>query len=252
MNSRRAPNNAIRGKVTSGFRPLLLVPDGRVGIHKLASMKLLPILLAVLSLPAAGQDGRSAFATVRFGDILQVDLPRNWTYMDKNVADHLNTSSEAVAKLAGVIIAQGDNTILVAANAYDTRGKSKATLRISVRSVPGITQSQMHEFATQPPSVVESDLRRSAEETVNTMLKVPGVKSYAVRAVKLDRNDSLVCSLSSFEGDIGRGPLISDTWVCPIGDRTLKLSTSYEKASRAIYRPILERVWRSLRSPAPK
>ena len=118
-------------------------------------MKLLSIFLAALSLPAAGQDRQSAFATMRFGNILQVDLPRKWTYMDKNVADHLNTSSEAVAKVVGVAIAQGNNTILLAANAYDTRGKSKATLRISVRSAPGLTQSQMREFATQPLSVVE-------------------------------------------------------------------------------------------------
>ena len=82
------------------------------------------------------------------------------------------------------------------------------------------------------------------------MLNVHGVKSDSVRALKIDRNPYLVCSLSSFEGDLGRGPLISDTWVCPLGDRTIKLSTSYEKGLQSIYRPTVEHVWRSLKAPA--
>ena len=172
--------------------------------------------------------------------------------MDKGVSDHLNTSSEAVANLAGVNIAQGDNKILVAANAYDSQGKSKATLRISLRAAPGVTQAQMREFSTQAQSAIESQLRPSADETAKAMLKVPGVKSYSVRAVKLDQNDSLVCSLSSFEADLGRGPEISDTWVCPLGVSTLKLTTSYEKTSRAIYEATLVRVWRSLKAPATR
>ena len=215
-------------------------------------MKLLLILIAFVSIPAVAQGGRSAFATVRFGQVVQVDLPRNWTYIDKKIADHLNTSSEAMGNFAGVNIAQGDNTILVAANAYDSQGKSKATLRISVRAAPNITQAQMRELSSQPAGIIESQLRPSADETVKAMLKVPGVKFYAVRAVKLDRNDALVCSLSSFEGDFGRGPVISETWVCPLGESTLKLSTSYEKGLQTIYGPTLARVWRSMQAPAPK
>lgn len=215
-------------------------------------MKLLLILIAFVSLPALAQDGRSAFATVRFGQVVQVDLPRNWTYIDKKIADHLNTSSEAIGNFAGVNIAQGDNTILVAANAYDSQGKSKATLRISVRASPNITQAQMRELSSQPASIIESQLRPSADETVKTMLKVPGVKFYAVRAVKIDRNDALICSLSSYEGDFGRGTVISETWVCPLGESTLKLSTSYEKGLQAIYGPTLARVWHSMQAPAPK
>lgn len=226
--------------------------DARGGRHKPASMRLLLIFIAAISLPVFGQNGRSTFATVRFGELVQVDLPKNWTYMDRRVADHLNTSSEAVIKLAGVSVGQGDNKILVAANAYDSQGKSRATVRISVRAAPSVTQSQIRELATQSTVTIESQLRPTADETARAMLKVPGVKSYMVRAVKLDQNDSLVCLQSSFEGDLGHGPLIFDTWVCPLGDRTLKLSTSYAKNSRSLYWPTLNLVWQSLRSPALK
>ena len=167
--------------------------------------------------------------------------------MDKRIADHMNTSAEAAGNYAGLSIAQGNNEILVAANAYDSQGRSKATLRISSRNAASMTQAQMRELAAQPAPVVQSHLYSAASETAKAMLKMPGVRSYAVRAVKLDRNAVLVCSLFSFEADLGRGPIIADTWVCPLGDRTVKLSTSYEKTSQAIYRPTLDRVWRSLR-----
>jgi hypothetical protein len=201
-------------------------------------------------MPVAAQGNRSAFATVRFGEAVQVDLPRSWTYMDKGVSDHLNTSSEAVANLAGVNIAQGDNKILVAANAYDSQGKSKATLRISLRAAPGVTQAQMREFSTQAQSAIESQLRPSADETAKAMLKVPGVKSYSVRAVKLDQNDSLVCSCRASK-PISRGRK-SPYMGLPLGVSTLKLTTSYEKTSRAIYEATLVRVWRSLKAPATR
>ena len=213
-------------------------------------MKLLLCLFALVTATAFGQAGKSAFASVKFDGGVQVDLPRNWTYMDKRVADHMNTSSEVVANLAGLSVSQGDNEILVAANAYDSQGKSKATLRISVRAAPSMSQAQMRELAAQPASVTKEQLRSAADETVTAMLKVPGVRSYSIRAVKLDGNAALVCSLSSFEGDIGRGLIVSDTWVCPLGDRTLKLTTSYEKSSQSIYLPTLGRVWRSLQANA--
>ena len=136
----RGPTTSCTGASTAALRlPLSPGELGRWASYENHLMKLLLVLISFMSLPAFAQDARSAFATVRFGQVVQVDLPRNWTYIDKKIADHLNTSSEAMGKFAGIDIAQGDNTILVAANAYDSKGKSKATLRISVRATPNIT-----------------------------------------------------------------------------------------------------------------
>ena len=78
------------------------------------------------------------------------------------------------------------------------------------------------------------------------MLKSPGVKSYNVRSVKLDHNNTLYCALFTFEGEYGGRFVIADTWVCPLGNRTLKLSSSYEKRLESVYRPTIDYVWRSL------
>lgn len=214
-------------------------------------MKALALFFVISALALPSRAATSAFATVQFDEFARISLPRNWTYLDKQVADHLNTSSEAIGRIAGLVINQGDNKILVAANAYDENGKTKATVRLSVRMAPSPNQDDFREIARQSPSAIEAALLPSAKETVEAMLKVPGVKSYRIRGVKLDENNALLCTLSSFEGDYGGRWVVSDTWVCPLGDRTIKLSTSYERRLESVYRPTIEYVWRSL-TPAGK
>lgn len=209
-------------------------------------MKVLPLFVVLAVLMPSSQAANSAFVTLQFAEVAKIALPRNWTYLDKQIADHLNTSVEASGRIAGFSIKQGDNKILVAANAYDETGKSKATVRLSVRMGQSPSQDDFRELAKQPPQSIQEALLPAAKETADAILKVPGIKSYKVLGVKLDHNEALHCTLSTFEGDYGGRLVILDTWVCPLGDRTLKLSTSYEKRHQAIYRPTIDYVWRSL------
>ena len=215
-------------------------------------MKYSLIVLVLATLAETSSAQHSAFATVRYGDAVQVELPRNWTYMDSAVASHLNTSSEAVAKVVGLTLPQGNNVVLVAANAHDSAGKSKATLRVSMRTEPGLTQAQMRELVRSSPAEIEAMLRPSADETVKAMLQMQGVKSYRVTELRLDTSGALTCSLSRFEGDYGGRLMVSDTYVCPAAARTIKLSISYEKALASIYAPTLANVRRTLSIPTSR
>ena len=209
-------------------------------------MKVPSLFIGLTLLGASAHAAVSSFSTVQFGEVAQIALPKSWTYLDKDVAEHLNTSSEAVGRIAGISISQGDNKILVAANAYDSSGKSKATIRLSVRAGQSPNQQEFRELANQASQTIQEALLPAAKEIADGMLKVPGVKAYKVVGVKIDRNKSLYCALSTFEGDYGGRVVISNTWVCPLGNRTLKLSTSYEKRGQSIYRPTIDYVWQSL------
>jgi hypothetical protein len=202
--------------------------------------------------PVAAQDSRSAFALIRFGEQVQAELPRNWTYLDKQLARDLNTASEAIAKNAGIPVNQGDNMVLVSVNALDGQRRTRATLRISLRVAQTITQAQMQALAQQPASEIQAVLRPQADALATALLKTPGVNALTVRWVKVDRNEYLTCILASYETVLSAGPKIVDTWVCPVGRGTIKLSTSYDKALQAVYEPIVVRVWHSLRVPPMK
>ncbi len=212
-------------------------------------MKYLAIAIAIATASSVCFAQKSAFATVRFGDLVQVVLPRSWTYLDPNVASHLNASTEAVGKSIGIALPQGDNVVLVAANARDSTGKTKATLRVSYRAEPGLSQVQMRELARSSPADVDALLRPSADATIKAILQMLGVKSYRATELRIDTSGSLVCTLSRFEGDYGGRLMVSDTWICPIASGNLKLSTSHEKALATIYEPTLANLRRSLAIP---
>jgi len=201
-------------------------------------------VLAFFVIPSYATD--SSFGTVRFSNVARIDLPRNWTYLDKEIAAQLNTSSEATGRILGIPINQGDNTILVAGNASDGKGKPRATIRLSVRARPSPSQQQFRELAKQSPQLIREALLPVARETADAMLMIPGIKSYKVVGVKLDTNGELHCARLSFESEYSDRVVISDTWLCPLSNRAIKLSSSYDKRYQAIYWPIIEYVWRSL------
>jgi len=209
-------------------------------------MKRLVIAFAVVTASSTCYAQKSTFTTLRFGELVQVDLPRNWTYLDPVVASHLNTSSEAMGREVGINVPQGDNVVLVAGEARDSTGKKRATLRVSYRAEQSVSQADMLELARLPPAETEALLRPSADATVKAMLKVPGVKSYRATQLRFDTSGPLTCSHARFEGEYGGVVMISETWVCPIAKGNLKLSTSHEKALNSVYAPTLANVRRSL------
>lgn len=201
-------------------------------------------IAAVVTQPCCASD--SEFATIEFDHFVKVSLPRSWDYLDKNISKHLNATSEAMGQMAGLPIKQGDNKILVAGSAYGSNGKTRATVRLSVRMTTSPTQKDVEEFSNLSPQEIEKTLMPAATETIKAMAGVDGIDSYKIRAIKIDKNNSLFCMLYRFEGSYGGRQVMSNTWVCPMGDRTLKLNFAYEKQFESVYRPTVEYIWRSL------
>ncbi len=188
----------------------------------------------------------SSFGTVEFANVARIALPRNWIYLDKELTSHLNTSSEATSRVLGIPINQGNNIILVAGNAFDSAGHSRATIRLSVRDAPSPSQQHFRELAKQSPALVRDALLPAARETADTMLKIPGISSYKIVGAQLDHNGELYCARLSFESEYNDRVVITDTWLCPLTVRVIKLSSSYDKQFGAIYSPTIDYVRRSL------
>lgn len=182
----------------------------------------------------------SAFARRTF-DGVTISLPNDWRPIGKNDAQSLNTASEA---LSG--IGQGNNTILWAANAFDDANVTRATMRLSVRDTATIGQDDLREALTQPQDPIERELMIAAEQGAAAARKLPQTAYYKVTGAGLRENGHIVCTWTGYEYDIGKGPTISDLWVCPATDRTYKFTTSYAKARAALYAPTINYSWRSL------
>ena len=161
-------------------------------------------------------------------------------------ASSINTSSEALADSLGVDAKQGNNTVLIAGNAFNDAKQSVATLRVSVRSSAEMGQAEMREGLKEPKASTDAALMQGADITAAAMRKVTGMVYYKALSASLSQNASLICIKTTFEYDGGRGPMISDTWVCPLTTRAVKLSTSYQKARANLFAPTIDYIWRSL------
>lgn len=189
--------------------------------------------------------GSSAFVRKHFGDIA-IELPANWLWMEQSDAASLNTNSEALARSLGAEVNQGSNAVLAAGNAFNDAKESVATVRLSVRSGTKGGQADMREGLKEPQREVEAMMLIGLEKTAAAMRKHPGMKFYRVRGGGLRQNASLVCTWSGFVYDAGRGAMVSDSWVCPVGNRTVKLTTSYQEERASLFAATVDYMWRSL------
>lgn len=211
------------------------------------STLLIFVTLAVGTSGLCHAQDSGAFAKLDFGGNTYIEVPRNWTYLDENLRKHLNTGGEAVARLAGITPNPGENVILVASNAYTSFRTPSATLRLSVRRGDGPTQVEMRQLAKLPKMELVQLLTSVAEETRRAMIGIDGVKSIKTVDTRVATNQEIVCMFFAFETDTSDGAKLSQTYVCPLGNRSVKLSTSYRKSEAMLFRPVIEYVWQSLR-----
>lgn len=198
----------------------------------------------LLSMVAYAQGG--GFAKLDFGGNISIEVPRNWSFLDSNLRRHLDTRGEAIARLAGITPNPGENVILVAGNAFTSFHTPSATLRLSVRQGSGPSQADMREIARLPAAEVLNLLKPVADETRRAMIGVEGVKNARSLDARVVTNKSLICMMFEFETDTTDGLKVSQTYICPIAAKSVKLSTSYRKSEASMFRPITEYVWESL------
>lgn len=190
----------------------------------------------------------SSFAKLQFGETIFLEVPRNWTYLNEQIRQHLNTASEAVGKLAGFPVSQGDNQILLAANAFTSFKTPSATLRLSVRPGAAPTQANIRELAKYPKDELNSTFGSILEETARSLRSLEGIKYAKAIDLRIEHNKYISCIFTEFEYSKPDGVSLSKTWLCPMGDKSVKLSTSYRKTEAALFKPVITRVWESLRA----
>lgn len=225
-----------------------MVLNWSAAIREILLMKVLAGIVLLLCCAALNHAAESAFITMDLGGIATLAIPKSWTLTDAKISEHTNASSEAAARLGGLEINRGDNRVLVAANAFDSKGNVQATIRLSVSPAPGISQADMRELAALPNEDVQPLLKAQLMQVSEALLNAPGVKSLNVKLARINQNNSLVCMRvgSEFERELQYGVFVSDYWNCPLGNRAIKLSTSYKKDLESIYRPTIEYVWSTL------
>ena len=211
--------------------------------RKIASAPALTAMSIALALAPAcfAADGPSTFVRLQFGKDVSIEVPRNWVFLDQNIRKHLNTYSEAVAKFSGIDVNQGNNQILVAANAHTMDNKPSATMRLSVRV--GRFPSQAEIKSADP-----TELRREAESTLQRLQRsLPdNVRSMKLLDVRLERLGAYYTIVTEKQVDYVSGPEMDRLDVIYVSSKVYKLNTSYRKAEAWMFEPMIRHVRQSL------
>lgn len=208
-------------------------------------MKYLPIIQLILLASSLAHASDSSFGKIDNGAV-SVEVPKNWTFLDSNMKNHINSFSEAVAKANNINLNQGNNFILVAANAYTSSSKPAATLRVSIRPGKFPSQKEMKQLTQLSKSDLKEVFDPAIAETKKALLSVEGVKNVKAVDSRIIQSKKLTCIFTEFETETTDGVKLSQTYMCPSGNNNVKLSTSYCKSEIQMFKPILEYVWNSL------
>jgi hypothetical protein len=210
-------------------------------------LNVLLLLSILITLATTAWCADSTFVKIEYGGFLTVEVPKHWTYLDENSKKNMNNFSEAVLKLNNIDINQGNNHILISANSYDASSNFPiATIRLSVRLGDSPTQSDMRELARYPVSDLKEIFDPMAKKLELAMLSVNEVKSYELIDTRIVTNSNMSCFYVESQFDASHGMTLNQTYICPMGDKSVKLATSVKKTQNMLFKPILEYVWASL------
>lgn len=190
----------------------------------------------------------SPFVRVEFAQGISMEVPRNWSYKDDVFNAQLDTSSEAIIRLKGTASNPGKNVILIAGSGLSRQNTPAATLRLSVRLGPAPTQQGLKQLQSLSNAEIQEALGSVAKETERTLVGSEYVKSAKTVRTGVVSNQFLVCMIHEMEvsfTDDDRS--LQQTYVCPTGGKSVKVSTSYRMADAVLFKPIVDYVWKSLR-----
>ena len=213
-------------------------------IHPMHRTVLIGIFLLVSVALNNANAQKSAFAHFRFGVDVSIDVPRNWYFLDKNIRQHLNTYSEAVVRLAGIKAAQGNNQILIAANAYTTSKKPSATMRLSARKGEFISQSEVRDA---DPKELEIVAKYQLDKLKSYL--PDNVKSMSLVGVRIEKLGNYYSIVTEKLVEYTSGVQVDRLDVIYFCNVVYKLNTSYKKSEEWMFKPILKILRESLSIP---
>jgi hypothetical protein len=76
-----------------------------------------------------------SFLKLGFGESIFIEVPKNWTYRNKNIRDNIQVSVDSWVALEKLPVFKSENIILMMANTYTEGSTSSALVRLSVRCV---------------------------------------------------------------------------------------------------------------------
>lgn len=209
--------------------------------HRILTLVLLAII-ANFTPPAFAAD--YIYKQVQLSHGISIEIPAHWTVLPEDFRKNLAASSQAMQDNAGIESAPGQKKGLLAVNA--TPNPTGAMIRVSVTEPADYSQADL---ATATPA----DLKEIGTELLASFRKMEPsggpriIEMQAVRIEKFNNDHRALVILYVRAGATGPSPWQVTQYKIPVANRLVEITLSHRQSDAVMWRPILERVKRSVR-----
>jgi len=172
----------------------------------------------------------SDYITIRAENAYSLAIPKKWTVLD-------NDQLAAIAKSTS-----NREKMIIGANYFDKNGVSRATALLSIKNTKSLSQQDIK-------SLTKSDLKKyedTSRKQMETGNLPDGMKAkfIGLSVQYINGKGSLVTETDLITKDGKRIRQISDTFF--FGDKSVKMTVSYDPAYEKNYRPVVSKIRNSL------
>ncbi len=197
--------------------------------------------LTLLTHSAFAQD--TSFRNVQLSYGISLDVPSHWTVLPKDNRKNLAAASQAMTDNAGIEGSSGRKESLLAMNAIPN--PTGAIIRVSVTSPADYTQSDLGETTS-------TDLEEIRTEMLKIFRKLEptgGPKINEMQPVRIEKlNNHLVLVMPYIRAGVNNSsPWQVTQYKIPVHNHLIEITLSHRQSDDIVWRPILERVKRSVK-----
>lgn len=199
------------------------------------------VAFALLGNSAFAQD--TSFRRIQLSYGISLEIPSHWTVLSQDTRKNLGAAGSAMMDNAGIEGPSGQKQNLLAVNA--TPEPTGAMIRVSVTSPPDYTQSDL--AAASP-----ADLKEVGIEILKMFRQLEasgGPKIIEMQPVRIEKFSSNLVLVMPYirTSKFGPSPWQVTQYKVPVSNRLIEITLSHRQSDAIVWRPILERVRRSVR-----
>jgi hypothetical protein len=196
---------------------------------------------AILGNLALAQD--TSFRRVQLPYGISLDMPSHWTVLSQDTRMNLGAAGAAMMDNAGIEGQSVQKQNLLAVNA--TPEPTGSMIRVSVTRPPDYTQADL-------AAATEADLKDAGAETLRLFRQLEtagGPKIIEMQPVRIEKFNGQLAVVIRYvrASHFGPSPWQVTQYKIPVHARLIEITLSHRQSDAVMWRPILERVKRSVR-----
>lgn len=201
-------------------------------------------LFLIAFLPTAVSAQERTYKRIHLQHNVSVEVPRHWTAL--TAAERGNVAAAGTAMVSNAGIEASDEKTDLLLHVIAEPRPTGAQMRISVAVPPVYTQSEL-------AAASQADLKEVTVETLKVLQKLEasgsGLKIIEMLPARIERVGGLNALVTSYRrvGVNESVPWHVTQYKIPAGSREILMTLSYRERDGIMWRPILERVKKSIR-----